>query len=358
MGMFDQDHWRRSIAERLRALARTPRQELQLAGATTLLGYLVTRTIDPFLEAFHSEPIAAVLTLADITRGPGADMLVRRATRTRYQSAAQIERELRASKDFRSAVEQLLVELRTLPLVRQRLSSGREGWLRSTIEHELDAFPGEFTQLRRILHDPGWQTRFEALRQLRERKGRYTPADLVLIHDGLTDSAAHVRTAAVRMLGLIAEAPPLLLSRALIRTALHDPDAETRYAAARSVGLLRQYMASPQLLDQLLGCLADRDSFVRSAAALVISQLEDIAGSPELVQRLTRLLDDPDAYAREAAARALGAVGLAATNSETLAALHKAASNGDITLHEAATDSLVRLRGLRASGSLQSMALS
>jgi HEAT repeat protein len=345
--MFDHETWRREIAQRLSGFARNPRQEMQLAAAPSLLSYLVLRTLDPFLEAFQREPIAAVLALAEITRGPGADQLVRRAAQMRYQSAAQLDRELRAGKDIRAALEQLLIELQTVALVRQRLNGSREEWLRVAIERELDAFPGEFSQMRRVLTDPGWQTRYEALRALRSRKGRYTPADLVLIHDGLGDSAAHVRSAAARMLGLIAERPPALLVKTLLRVALHDCDAETRFAAARAVGMLREQVTSPQLLDHLSACMFDEDSFVRSAAALMLGQLGDLAGAPILVKNLTRLLDDDDAYAREAAARALGQIGAPAATADVIAALNKAAQEGDINIHEAATDSLARLRELR-----------
>jgi HEAT repeat protein len=351
--MFDHETWRRAIADQFGGFARNPRQEMQLAGAPSLLSYLVMRTLDPFLEAFQREPIAAVLALAEITRDPGADQIVQRATRMRYQSAAQVDRELRASKDIRAAVERLLIELQTLALVRQRLNGSREEWLRFTLERELEGFPGEFTQLRRVLNDPGWQSRYEALRGLRSRKGRYTPADLVLIHDGLGDSAAHVRAAAARMLGMIAERPPALLIKTLVRVALHDCDAETRFAAARAIGALREHVASPQLLDHLSACLFDEDSFVRSAAALVLGQLGDLAGAPLLVKNLTRLLSDSDPYAREAAARALGQIGAAAATPDVLTSLVRAAQEGDINVHEAAVDTIARLRALRAPAPAQ-----
>jgi uncharacterized protein YndB with AHSA1/START domain len=57
----------------------------------------------------------------------------------RYQSAAQLDRELRTSKDIRQALEQMLIELQTVALVRQRLNGSREDWLRITIEREFDA---------------------------------------------------------------------------------------------------------------------------------------------------------------------------------------------------------------------------
>lgn len=351
--MFDHETWRREIANRLSGFARNPRQELQLAGAPSLFGYLATRTLDPFLDAFQAEPIAAVMALANITCGPGANQIVRRATRLRYQSAAQVDRELRSSRDVRSAIEQLLIELQTLPIARQRLNTAREAWLRTTLEHEIDVFPGEFGQLRRVLNDPAWQTRYEALRGLRGRNGRYSPADLVLIHDGLGDSAAHVRAAAARALGLIDGQPPALLARALLRVALHDCDAETRFAAARALGALREHVASPQLLDQLSASLFEEDSFVRSAAALVLGQLGDLAGAPILIKNLARVLDDPDPYAREAAARALGQIGPTAAAPDVLAALTRAAENGDVNLHEAATDALLKLRELRGVAPLQ-----
>jgi HEAT repeat protein len=351
--MFDQDTWRRQIADRLSGFARNPRQEMQLAGAPSLLSFLVTCTVEPFLDAFQHEPIAAILTLAAIAHTPGADQLVQRATRMRYQSAPQIDRELRASVEIRSTVERLLIELHTIALVRQRLNGGREEWMRVTLDRELDAFPGEFGQLRRALSDPGWQTRSEALRALRHRNGRYTPADLVLIHDGLTDGAAHVRSAAARMLGLIAEPPGALLQKTLVRVALHDCDAETRIAAARAIGLLREYLASPQLLDHLSACLFNEDSFVRSASALTLGELGEMAGAPLLVKNLTVVLADPDAYAREAAARALGRLGAAAAAPEVLAALAKASEDGEISVHEAASDSLAHLREIRPVATLK-----
>lgn len=347
--MFDHETWRHNIADRLANFTRNPRQDLQLAGAPNLLGYLFTRTIEPFLEAFQTEPIAAVLTLADMTRGSGANYLVHRATRLRYPSAMQIDRELRTNGELRSAAEQLLVELQTLPIARQRLNSTREQWFRTTLEYELDQFPGEFVQLRRVLRDPAWQTRYESLRVLRNRNGRYTPGDLVLIHDGLSDSAAHVRTAAARCLGAISELPPPLLVRALVRVALHDCDAETRYAAARSIGLLREQITSPQLLDYLSTCLFDNDSFVRSSSALVLGQLGELAGAPMLIKNLTRLLGDSDMYGREAAARALGRIGKSAATPEVIAALQAAAENGEFSVYEAATESMIRLRELHAA---------
>ncbi|MBK9945341.1 MAG: HEAT repeat domain-containing protein [Kouleothrix sp.] len=350
--MFDQDTWRRQIADQLNGFARNPRQEIQLAGAPSLLSYLVARTLAPFLEAFQREPIAAVLTLAAITHSPGADQIVQRAARMRYQSAAQIDRELRASRDIRIAVEQLLLELQTIALVRQRLNGGREEWARGTLDRELDLFTGEFTQLRRALTDPGWQTRSDALRALRNRKGRYTPADLVLIHDGLTDSAAHVRAAAARMLGLIAEPPGSLLQKTLVRVALHDSDAETRVAAARAIGMLREYITTPQLLDQLSSCVFSDDSFVRSSAALVLGELGDMVSAPMLIKHLTKLLTDTDPYAREAAARALGRIGAAAATPDVFAALQLAIEDNEITVHEAASDALARLRDVRQASTL------
>ncbi|MEM8530400.1 MAG: HEAT repeat domain-containing protein [Chloroflexota bacterium] len=346
--MFNRETWRREISHRLAGFTRNPRQELQLAGVPSLLGYLVVRTLEPFLDIFHQQPIAAILALAEITRGPGADKIVQRVIRVRYLSVAQLDRELRTNQDIRQAAEQLLIELQTIPLARQKLNSAREVWLRSTLERELDLFPNEFVQLRRILHDQSWQPRYEALRELRHRAGTYTPADLVLIHDGLQDSAAHVRAAAARALGLIVEPPPLLLTQTLIRLALHDSDAETRYAATRSIGLLREHITSPQLLDHLRSCLHDGDSFVRSATALVLGQLGDLASTSTIIKSLIKLLDDADVYTCEAAARALGQLGSAAATSEVLDALTRTAQSGDLNVHEAAIDSIAGLRDLRA----------
>lgn len=351
--MFDQEQWRRQIAERLGSFARNPRQEMQLAGAGSLLSYLVTQTLDPFLDAFQQDPIHAVLALAAITRSHGANQIIRRAMRHHYQSAAQVDRELRASREIRSAVEQLLIELQTVAIARQRLNGSREEWLRSSLERDLDAFPGEFTQLRRALNDAGGQARVDALRRLRSREGRYSPADLVLLHDSLNDSAAHVRANAARLLGMIAETPPPLLIKTLVQVALRDCDVETRLAAARAIGMLRESVTSPQLLDYLSNHLFDADRFFRAAAALVLGQLGEMAGAPMLVKNLSSLLEDDDPYAREAAARALGRIGVSAATPEVLAALTRATQDSEVQVHEAATDSLIILRELRTAPELE-----
>lgn len=348
--MFDQETWRLRIAERLTTFARNPRQDINLTGVTTVLAYLATRTLEPFLDAFQQEPVTAVLTMAEITRGAGANHLVRRATQMRYQAAQILERELRTTPALRLAMEQLMVALNVVHLARQRLNSSRDEWLRLTLLNELEVYGAqEFIQLRRLLQDPGWQSRYEAIRGLRQRNGNYTSADLVLLHDGLSDSASHVRAAAARMLGLFAATPPLPLVNALTRVALYDCDLETRYAAARALGSLRDRLASPQLLEQLAACLADEDNFVRSAAALVLSQLGDLAGTTNVITQLTVMLGDNDPYAREAAARALGRIGAAAATGEVVTALTRAMQDSDANVHEAAIDSLTRLRKLRAT---------
>jgi HEAT repeat protein len=348
--MFDQDAWRIRVAERLSGFARNPRQDIQLAGTGTVLAYLAVRTLEPFLDAFQQEPVAAVLTLAEITQGPGADQIVRRASQMRYQVSQLIERELRTKPELRAALEQLLVTLNVVHLARQRLNSSRDEWLRLTLLHELDAFePSEFALLRRLLHDPGWQSRYETIRSLRQRSGNYSAADLVLLHDGLSDSASHVRSAAARMLGQFAGTPPTPLVKALTKVALFDCDLETRYAAARTLGALRDRIASPQLIDYLGKCLKHEDSFVRSAAALILGQFGELAGTPNLIEQLTSMIADSDAYAREAAARTLGRIGAAAASATVLSALSRAMEDADANVHEAAVDALTRLRKIRAT---------
>jgi HEAT repeat protein len=353
--MFNQEIWRQRVADRLGGFARNPRQDVQIAGTNSVLAYLAVRTLEPFLEAFQAEPVGAVLALAEINRGPGADQIVRRASQMRYQVSQLIERELRISADLRAAVEQILVHLGVIHMARQRLNSTRDEWLRVTLLAELDNYsPAEFSQLRRLLHDPGWQSRYETIRSLRTRDGRYSAADLVLLHDGLGDSASHVRAAAARQLGQFAGTPPPPLVKALTRVALYDCDLETRFAAARTLGSLRDRIASPQLIDHLGQCLADEDNFVRSAAALALGQLGELAGTADMISKLAALVSDSDPYTREAAARALGKIGAAAATSSVLNALARAMEDPDANVHEAAIDSLTRLRKIRATMPLSS----
>ncbi len=348
--MFDQEIWRSRIIERLSAFARNPRQDIQISGNATALAYLAVRSLEPFIEAFQQHPVDAVLTLAEITRGPGADQIVRRATQMRYQLAQIIERELRSSVELRAAIEQLLVTLDVVHAARQRLNSSRDEWLRLQLLTEIENFGlSEFTLLRKLLQDSGWQSRYEMIRGLRSRNGQYTAADLVLLHDGLSDGASHVRAAAARMLGQFAATPPLPLANGLTRMALYDCDLETRYAAARALGSLRDRIASPQLIDELERCLSVEDGFVRSAAALVLSQLGELAGVPSLITKLVELMNDLDPYTREAAARALGRIGVAAATPQVINALAQSMQDSDSNVHEAAVDSLTRLRKLRAT---------
>jgi hypothetical protein len=136
--MFDRETWRQQIAERVNNFARNPRQEIQIAGVSTVLGFLALRTLEPFLIAFHEEPVAAVLTLADISRGPGANHIVRRAGHWRYQVSHLIERELRSRPELRLTIEEILLTLNVIHLARQRLNSSRDEWLRLTLLAELD----------------------------------------------------------------------------------------------------------------------------------------------------------------------------------------------------------------------------
>jgi HEAT repeat protein len=268
----------------------------------------------------------------------------------RYQVSHMIERELRTRADLRLALEQLLVTLNVVHLARQRLNSSRDEWLRLTLLHEIDSFePNEFAQLRRLLHDPGWQSRYETIRSLRQRSGNYSAADLVLLHDGLSDSASHVRSAAARMLGQFAGTPPSPLVNALMKVALYDCDLETRFAAARTLGALRDRIASPQLIDHLGVCIRHEDSFVRSAAALILGQFGELAGTQHLIEQLTAMVGNGDAYARETAARTLGRIGAAAATSAVLNALTRAMEDADANVHEAAVDALTRLRKIRAT---------
>ncbi len=348
--MFDQDIWRTQIAERLNAFARNPRQDIQLTGTGTILGYLSVRTLEPFLEAFQREPVAAVLALAQITRDAGADHIVHRAVQMRYQVALLLERELRTTPVLRAAIEQLMLSLNVIHLARQRLNSSRDEWLRLTLLHELDVYgTDEFTQLRRLLNDPGWQLRYDAIRSLQHRKGYYTSADLILLHDSLKDSTADVRAAAARMLGHFAETPPLNLVKALVRVAIFDCDLKTRNAAARALGTLRERIVSPQLIDYLSICLTNEDGFVRSSTALVLAEIGELASAPLLINQLMTLLTDEDPYTREAAARALGSMGATGASREVLDALTQAVQDQDTNVHTAAVESLARLHKLRAT---------
>jgi HEAT repeat protein len=348
--MFDQETWHDQIVDRLNTFARNPFQDVQLSGGKTLFGFLAVRTLDPFLEAFQHEPINAVLTLASITRGAGADYLVRQAGRLRFQGARQLERELSTNLELCGSIEQLMVTLNIIHLVRQRLNSTRDEWLRHQLTEELEAYRHPtFAKVRHQLEDPGWKLRLEAITNLKHRQGHFTPAELILLSEGLNDSSSEVRSAAARRLGDFAHTPPTPMIKKLVQVAIHDCDMKARRVSALTLGNLRDRIASPEILEYLMQHLADPDCFVRSATAMLLTELGDMAGIPPIIARLVHLLKDSDAYAREAAAIALGRMGTTAVTREVMLALTEAGDDSESAVHEAAVESLLRLRRLRSN---------
>jgi HEAT repeat protein len=269
-----------------------------------------------------------------------------------------VERELRYSPELRVVLDDLALELGTVPFVLQRMSNTRIDWLRRAIEQELVRYSPiyEFQHLRRQLSDPAWQLRFAELQGLRETGGVYGPRELALLSASLRDGSGHVRAATARLLGQAKTRLPEALLRQLIQVAVHDGDLETRSAAARALGNLREQAAAAPLLQQLLQLLGDEDQFVRSAAAMALGQLGDAAVLPGLNDALVTLLSDDDAYVREAAARALGRIGAPAAAPRVLAQLARAVDDPDANVHDAASEALGHLRRLRATAPLHGAA--
>lgn len=349
--MFDQEVWREHIIHRLNAFARNPWLDVQIEGARTVLGYLAIRALEPFLEAFQQEPINAVLALSKISQGQGADHLVRRASQLRFQGARLLEREMQTNQELQETIEQVMVALNIIHLARQRLNSSRDEWMRKTLTKELDAFGAmAFLRVRRLLDDPGWKLRHDAIDNLKHQHGLFSPAELILLSDGLRDSVSDVRSAAARRLGEFSDVPPTSLVKMLVHVSLHDCDMKTRNAAARSLGGLRNRIASPEILEMLLEHLSNSDCFVRSATAMLVAELGELSGTPEIVLRLVRLLQDSDPYVREAVAHALGRIGTPALTREVIEGLTRCVQDYDPSVHEAAVQSLIRLRKLRAPG--------
>jgi hypothetical protein len=347
--MFDRSTWRTHVGKRLDTFARHPQQDMYLSGAPSLLTHLIMCTLQPFLVEYQREPINAIQVLAAMANGAGANMLVRRTRHLRYQGARILDQELRHSAEFRADIEQLLVAIDTIHLVRQRLHGTRADWFTSQLTSELNSFsPTAFPQLRRRLHDR-WKSFYDIFRELRQRQGSYTPQDLILLYVGLNDSASSVRAEASRRLGEYAWVPPEKLVSKLIHVALYDHDLETRNAAARALGALREHVASPHLLDNMVQHLKSTDRFVRSAAALLLAELGELAGTEPLISNLVGLLNDKDHYAREAAACALGRIGGAAVRTDVMNALTHALEDTSEDVHGAALVALTRLREIRTT---------
>lgn len=354
--MFDRKVWRSQIDERINGFARDPWQDVQLIGGSSLLAYLVMRTLEPFLDTFEHAPIDAVCTLADITDGQGANYIVRHARRMRFQSARLFDRDLHAKADFRTAMESLMIALETITLVRQRLNSDRAVWFRNKLLNELMMYDStEFTRLRQVLEDPSWRPLHDIIRGLRQRHGDYSPADMILLREGLNDSTPRVRAEAARRIGEFIGMPAEQLIVKLLDVALYDCDAEPRNAAACAFGKLRDRISSKQLLDELAIKLLDKDKFVRSSTARVIEELGELACNMTIIEKLVTIVgnENEDAYAREAAACALGHLGNGAATPDVIRVLTQTSQTAEaVSVHDATLTALIKLR--RGNRSLKS----
>lgn len=344
--MFDLARWQKEAQHRLLPFLKRPRREPFLAGTSSLLVYLITRTLEPFLEAYEENAIEATLALAAIDRGAGANFLVRNAPQLRYQGALLLRRELAVSAPLRQVVGRILLKLGIIELVKNGLDDIQGEWFRLSLLNEIERWTigGELKELRDALDTIPWQSRYAAIQSLRRQTGEYSSDDLALLESALRDSSNHVRSAAARILGQVHGAISHSIQQALLETALHDHDLGTRYAAARALGTLRGRIAIDEVIDQLTAALVDEDSFVRSAAGLVIGQLGLAAAQPRVIGHLTAALNDRDPYVREAAAQALGLLGETAASEETLAALTAALHDTDFYVHNAASSALSRLQ--------------
>lgn len=343
--MFDLNLWRDEIQRRSRRFIRKPRQESVLFGTDRLLYYLASRVFEPFFEAYATQPLQAVVTLAHVTQSSGTTFLIHNAGTLRY-SQQLLWSELEHSPPLRGVLEQVLLKLDIIEYFIHQLDDLQSTWFRDMLRDEIEVFrqQGELLELRQALHDMPWQTRYNAIQTLQTRAGHYTATDLHVLSSGLGDRAAVVRSAAARQLGRIKSVLQPQLRERLFFLALYDRDLGTRYAAARALGMVRDQLIDASSRELLTTALFHDDSFVRSAACLILTQLGTAMATPTIIESLVLVLRDPDPYAREAAATALSAMGMAAATKATLAALTTALLDSDQYVHEAA---LVALRTLQ-----------
>ncbi len=349
---FNRTLWRQQISARLETLARNPQQDMIISGSPNLFSHLCAITLRPLLDAFAKEPITAVQVLATLANGAGANQIIRRAAHLRYRASRALAREIRSVPELRHDMEHILVGLDVVQLAYQRMQGSTATWFLATLQAELAHYPmHEFTVLRRHLVDYN-RSFIDIFREMRRRKGAYTPEDLILLFMGLKNSAPRVRAEAARCLGEYAWQPPDNMVNWLTQVAVYDRDLEARNAAARALGNLREYITTPTRLDELREYLHGNDRMVRSSTALLLAELGEQAASHAIIDRLTTLLgNDDDHYVREAAACALGRMGTPATADPVLRALTNALKDVDPNVHGAALDALTILRDLRAERS-------
>jgi HEAT repeat protein len=157
--------------------------------------------------------------------------------------------------------------------------------------------PGDLREVfRRLLSDPSWAVRVEALKVLRIAHHRGA-VDLAAVRQMLSTSMRsttwQVREAAV----LAAHAIAPRQARDLLRAGVEDANGYVRQAAVSALGALRD----PRSRALLVSTLKDRSPWVRAAAC------EALVRSPHPAARglLLPLLDDPSQKVRRAAQDAL-----------------------------------------------------
>ncbi len=348
--MFDVSTWRAEVQRRFQRFIRRPRQEAALFGTERLFLLLASRVMEPFFEHFTYDPLEAVQTLGELTRNQATAFLIHNAVSLRYQHQLLWQRLERSAKQ-RATLEQIILKLEVVPYLLQELGDVNGEWFRTTLRDELDEyrFSGELVELRQLLNEPSWQTRYAAIQSLNRRGGNFNEAELTQLSDALDDHSAHVRAAAARQLGASRAQLSAQRRQRLLLVALQDRDVGTRYAAARAVGMQREAYTDSAYREVLVTALFHEDPFVRSAACMVLTQLGTVMADASVIDGLLVVLQDADAYAREAAATALGHLGPIAATAAVIQHLTDALLDTDQYVHEAALASLRILQPLRPS---------
>lgn len=347
---FDRKIWHDDIRAQLAMFALNPMQQVEVSGSKTVFVYLAMCTLSPLLYRLEHQPIAAIQILAEMTSGPGANYIVHHAARLRYRSAHLLERDIASLPSFRTAIEDIMIDLDLVTLLTRLLSSDRAAWVRERLSSELMSYSNEeFLRLRQLLSEPHRRPLYDMICGLRDRQGNYTVADLLLLRQGLNDTTPRVRTVSARRIGMYTGLPSLQLVNKLLDMAIHDNDAGPRSAAAYALGKLGDRVVSRSIIESLTEKLTDEDKFVRSATAVVIEKFGHLSATPKIIDHLvTIVLHDDDPYARESAAYALGNMGEAATTPVVLNALTHASQQDDsIDVHDTAISSLIRLKKLQ-----------
>ena len=149
---FDLTTWKTTVRKRLTHW----RHRLREFGVDSVYGGLCAMTLWPVAAAVKSGDLSAVIALAGVAGGVGANLVANRIQQweDEVDAAHQLAREVATEPDLRAALDTILQTLETVALAQHGSSAEDKQWLLDTLRQELERY-GTSAQTIVTLTGPG-----------------------------------------------------------------------------------------------------------------------------------------------------------------------------------------------------------